>query len=228
MLEVSKIEQARSTLSYRFSSVRRSYHLIATSIGALLVGLVVLLGFQTYVPVEYITRDPAAIAEHPIYYGAVSNLGILLWSASVTACLLGGTIVKVLKDKTEAVSFFLAFGSLSLFLCMDDLFLLHEDLFPRRLNLPEEITFVVYAIAVSAALVRFRKFLLKNQPALFGAALLLFAFSLSSDLIFSLFELEGGAAYAIEDGFKFIAIFVWCMYFLWAAIDQITTASIVK
>lgn len=227
MLEVSKIEQT-STLSHRFSSAKRSYKLTIALIGALLIGLVGLIGFQTYVPVEYITRDPAAIAGHPIYYGAISNLGILLWSASVTACLLGSIIVKILKDCVEAASFFLAFGSLSFVLCMDDLFLLHEDLFPRRLNLPEEVTFLAYAIAVSAVLFRFRKFLLKNQPALFGTALLLFAFSLSSDLIFSLFELEGGAAYAIEDGFKLIAIFAWCSYFLWAAIDQITTASIIK
>lgn len=227
MLEVSEVAQTR-TLSHRFSSAKRSYNLTAASVGVMSIGLVAMIALQTHVPAGRLTRDPAVIANHPIYYGILSNLGILLWSASATACLLGGTVVNILKERAEAANFLLAFGGLSFILCLDDLFLLHEDVLPKMLNFPESATFLAYAVAVSVILLRFRKLLLKTQPALFGLALLLFALSIFSDLMFSFVGFEGGIAYAIEDGFKFIAIFAWCTYLCWTAIDQITTASIIK
>ena len=171
-------------------------------------------------PVSYITRDPAAIANHPVYYGAISNLGVLLWGSSATACLLGGIVTNILSEQQERAKFFAAFCGLSVVLCLDDLFMLHEEIFPKSIGISEEAVFLFYAIMFSSMLLRFRKILLKTKPVLFAASLLLFALSVSSDIIPAI------GSYTIEDGSKFVAIFVWCAYFLWAAVEHIMLLSI--
>lgn len=190
--------------------------------GLVLLVLILFVWQQPFVPVEYITRDPAAIATHPVYYGALSNLGILLWAASATACLLGGLVVQTLSNRWETVGFFAGFGALSTILCLDDLFMLHEEIFPNKLGIPEEALFVLYAVLLLYLLLRFRKILLKTQPALLGLSLLLFALSICSDLLPVLANLPDNNIYALEDGSKFIAIFAWLSYFLWAAVEKIT------
>ena len=211
-----------SSVLQRLSSAKQSYHRLLVVASLLLVVLVLIVWQQPFVPVEYITRDPAAIAIHPAYYGALSNLGVLLWGASVTSCLLGALITKLLSDRWEIVSFFVAFGTLSAMLCLDDLFMLHENVLPKKLGIPEEVLFVLYAIALASMLLHFRKILFKTQPAILGASLLLFALSLFSDLVPMLASLPRDNLFAIEDGSKFVAIFVWFSYFLWVTVEKIT------
>lgn len=214
-----------SSFSARISSVKSLHRRATVGVGTLLLTLVLLIWFQPFVPVENITRDPAVIAGHPAYYGALSNLGVLLWSASVTACLVGALVIRVTKGRSTAVGFFAAFGSLSFVLCLDDLFLLHEWLLPVHLGLPETVTFAAYAIALLIMLLRFRKILIRTQPALLALSLLLFAISTAGDLTPLLANLSDNDIYALEDGSKFLAIFVWFSYFLWAAVDQIVTST---
>ena len=211
-----------SSVLQRLFLIKHLYYRSAIIASLLLSGLVICIWRQPFVPVEYITRDPAAIAIHPIYYGALSNLGVLLWGSSVTSCLLGALVTKLLSDRWEIVAFFAAFGGLNAMLCLDDLFMIHEEVLPRKLGIPEEALFICYAIALTAMLVRFRRVLLKTQPVLFGASLILFAFSLSIDLMPALASLSRNSLFAIEDGSKFVAIFVWSAYFLWAAVEKIT------
>ena len=209
------------SLLQRVASTKRSYQQFITGTSFLSLGLVLFVWQQPFVPVEYITRDPAAIANHPIYYGALSNLGILLWAASTTTCLLGGLVTKMLSDRWTIASFFAAFGGLSAVLCLDDLFMIHEDVFPKKLGLSEDVLFILYAVSLSYMLFHFRKILFKMQPALLGLSLLLFALSTCSDLIPAIAHPPNSNTYAFEDGSKFIAIFVWFSYFLWAAVEQI-------
>ena len=207
--------------SSQFSSTKRSYHRLIRGIGLSLVVLVLFVWQQPFVLVEYITRDPAAIARHPIYYGALSNLGVLLWSASATACLLGTLAVKALSGRQETVYFFTAFGILNALLCADDLFLIHESILPHKLGIPEEVMFAFYIAALSSMLLRFRKTLLRTQPLVLGTSLLLFALSVSSDLAPVISNLPRNDIFALEDGSKFIAIFVWSSYFIWTTVETI-------
>ncbi|MGB3296857.1 MAG: hypothetical protein WBA76_01215 [Phormidesmis sp.] len=183
---------------------------------------------QSVVPVSNLTRDPAVVAHFPIYYGALSNIGILFWSGSVAACLVGVMLLKVLQPNSDAVKFFTAYGGFSLVLCLDDLFLFHEKVFPERilaplgLNLDEEILLIAYAVTFVVLLFRFRKILLQTKPALFGLSLLMFAMSIAFDVLPFPFEMSSETEYFLEDGSKLLAIFVWFTYFVWAAVELIT------
>lgn len=200
----------------RFTSARRLYLKLTIGMGCFLLALVAFIGLQPFAPVEYIMRDPASIANQPVYYGALSNLGVLLWSASVGTCLLGALIAKALSDRWDIISFFAAFSGLSAFLCLDDLFQFHELLLPGNFGIPEEVLFVAYAIALLTLLIRFRKIILETQPILLGISLLLFALSIASDI------LPLPTNLLLEDGSKFMAIFAWFAYFVWAAVVETT------
>lgn len=210
-----------SSLSQSLLSVRRFYRRLTVVGGLLSVLIVLAVWWQPFVAVEYITRDPAAIANHPIYYGALSNLGVLLWMASATACLVGALVAKTLSARGEIVGFFSGFAGLSAMLCMDDLFLIHEEILPNKLGISENVLFVFYAIALLFLLLRFRKILLRTQPILLALSLCLFSMSMSSDLIPALASLPRDNTFALEDGSKFVAIFAWFSYFLWIAVEKI-------
>ena len=204
-----------SSSPQRLSLARRFYYRLAAISACFLIALVLFIGWQPFAPIEYIMRDPASISGSPVYYGALSNLGVLLWSASAAVCLLGALTVKILSDRWDITAFFTMFGGLSAFLCLDDLFQFHELLLPGNFGVPEEVLFVLYAVTLVSLLVRFRKIIFRTQPLLLAISLLLFALSVITDI------LPIPTNLMLEDGAKFIAIFAWFAYFLWAAVEEI-------
>ncbi len=184
-----------------------------------------LVRLQDAVPVENLMRDPAAIAIHPIYYGAFSNLGILFWSASAAVCFLGSYLLGQLSAETQlsarsgAAQFLLAFGCFSTVLCLDDLFMLHEWLFPEKLHIHEGVVLVSYAVTFLALIFRFRQRLLQTRPILFLVSCLLFATSVAIDVLPLGSVLTADSIYWLEDGTKFLAIFFWLAYFAKAAAE---------
>ncbi len=158
-------------------------------------------------------RDPAAIANHPVYYGAFSNLSILFWSASAAICLFSSYLLNQLSAKAEHIRFLLAFGCFSTVLCLDDLFMLHERLFPEKLNIPESIVFIGYAAAFIVLVFRFRQRLRSTEPVFFLVSCLLFAVSIFLDVLPIQGILTKDDIYLLEDGAKILAIFFWLAYF---------------
>ena len=63
-----------------------------------------------YTPISHFTRDPLRIAEAPLYYGIVSNIGILFWCTSAVICLFTSAILCKSNDKGLS-SFFPDFRS---------------------------------------------------------------------------------------------------------------------
>lgn len=206
----------------KFASFKRLYYKLTAVTATLLIMLVLFIGWQPFAPADYIMRDPASITSTPVYYGALSNLGVLLWSASAAICLLGALTTRILSNRWDTTSFFAGFSGLSAFLCLDDLFQFHELLLPGNFGIPEEALFVLYAIALTYMLVRFRKIILQTQPSLLVTSLLLFALSIILDI------LPLPTNLILEDGSKFIAIFAWFAYFLWAAVEEIVLLATEK
>ena len=60
---------------YQLLLIHKKWRLLLIVGSLFWVILMLLLYIQSFVPVGDITRDPATIAEHPPYYGALSNLG---------------------------------------------------------------------------------------------------------------------------------------------------------
>lgn len=167
----------------------------------------------------FFLRDIVATAELPFFTGFVSQLEGLLWSASLTVCLLGLIVVRRRLPDAIGASRFLLHGSiLTGVLLLDDVFLFHEDIAPKYLHLPEELIFALYAIiSVGFVVLNWRE-ILSSEYAILFLALALFAGSIfldalpldSLDIRYFWEQLE----FLLEDGFKFAGIITWLTFFV--------------
>jgi len=192
----------------RFSGRLRGFlYLAALGLPTLLMAVVLLQPF--YEP-KWMFLDSLTAAElsgdccHS-YYGAVSNLGIILWIATASAMLMGGFVLLATKTHQPLAMFGLIGGAFSLWLGLDDMFLLHELVLPT-LGLPQVLVMAIYiAFAIGYFAVSWRVILQAEFWILgFGAAAL--AVSVAVDTV--MHSLLPVLVY-LEDSAKFIGIFCW-------------------
>jgi hypothetical protein len=184
--------------------------LLAWCYGAVLVALLAVIGIRIVwgIPTEHLLRDMANLTGAPPYYGLVSSLGILMWGAAATLCLFAAA---GLPARSGTRAFWIYAGILSLALTADDLFLLHEILFPSYLGVPEPAVYVLYGALAAGFLVLFRRTILRTEFVLLALALGWFALSLVVDRWGHLFLARG--FWLVEDGFKLLGIVSWLLYF---------------
>jgi len=91
----------------------------------------------------------------------------------------------------------------------DDLFLLHERIFPNYIGVPEKLVLGSYSVFALAYLIRFRTAIFKTEYPLLGMALFFFGIS----VIIDAFHSEGRDTAAWEDLPKFVGIVSWFVYF---------------
>lgn len=176
------------------------------------------------ISISYFTRDPSAIMGAPFYIGLLSSLGVLLWCSSAVVCLFSFIIFRGVVKHTEFASFCLFSSVLTIILLFDDLFLIHESVFPQYLNIPEKFFYVSYVIALIVYLVRFRKTILKTEFLLLLLALSFFGLSIIIDLFQQTFHLlRPSLANLIEDFSKFLGILSWCTYFVRVCTKQVSS-----
>lgn len=106
-------------------------------LGAVMVpGVLVLLGIagMSLASGEHVgnlTRDPMAVVRaHPLT-GVLSNLGAILWSAGAALPLFTWLALRTLGAAGRFQGVLLGGGLLTGLLLADDLFMLHEGLYPR-------------------------------------------------------------------------------------------------
>lgn len=177
-----------------------------TSIGLLVA--IALVSQKYGIPVSDFTRDPAAIlGVHPLI-GVLSNIGVLLWCASMALCLF--TAVVLFKTKRGiSLSFFLSSGLLTALLLVDDLFMLHDYFFPRMLNIEGGVIYVGYLLLVCIYLLKFRGFILKSGFGFLLLSFLFFALSVGCDVLLE----QKGMIFLLEDGAKLLGVLSWFTYF---------------
>ena len=166
-----------------------------------------LVGALHHLDLAVLTRDLASLGHVPLYYGAISNLGILCWA--MTAALCGFTGLAVTGS---ARTFLLGAAALSAFLCMDDLFMFHEGVFWPLFRIPQKVTYAVYMAIVALHIFRCRAYVLGGSWGALLLALGLMGSSAAIDVIFSYMPPEITATFP-EDSFKFVGIAVWLGYF---------------
>ncbi|MCX9011035.1 MAG: hypothetical protein OIN66_07930 [Candidatus Methanoperedens sp.] len=172
--------------------------------------IVVTIHQQTKTSISDLTRDPASVMGAPFYVGLLSNIGILLWSASAAICLFCSAVLRKDTNNRELPLFLLFSGIITSIFLLDDLFFFHENIYPAYFNVSEKTVYLAYAIIVSLYLVRFR-------VTIFGTEflLLLFAFvffGLSVILGMKLIDLPA-SYYLFKDGAKLFGIVTWSTYF---------------
>ena len=129
---------------------------------------------------HYFLRDLAATAGvHPLT-GAVSMLGMVVWSAAAAVSLL--TVLYLIRNGRAGAGFFLASAALSGGLLFDDLFLIHDVLAPAYLKISTEIVLAGIGLAVLIWLAVFRREISEGEPFLSGPRTGFFGLSIAVDL----------------------------------------------
>lgn len=194
---------------------------IAYSLGLLLLLLIYIAANQYDIEYKVLTGDPAYVNSSNPFVGALSNIGIVLWSVTASICLFASRVLKQRGAHTNA-RFLLAFGLLTTLLLLDDLFMLHDYIFSKYFGISQVITYGVYGILTLIFLYQFRaQILSNNNMILLLLAFLFFGSSISLDL----FVQETNLKYFLEDALKFLGIVGWLVYFTNLSIQKITQNS---
>lgn len=180
---------------------------------SVIIGKALLINRRMGAPFGNLTRDITAICDLPFYTGFISQVGILLWSASTAICFFGSQIASSRQCGARWQRFFFFSGLLSLLLGIDDAFLLHEEVMPK-LGISEKLVFISYACFLLFYLIKFRSIiLLKTDNVFLKFSLFFFAVSILLDFL----PIEEIDPYLIEDTAKFTGIMLWLAYFWHAA-----------
>lgn len=200
-----------TSLHYLLVQFRSNYLLISLilAVSAILVGAMLFLHFWKGIPIAKLTRDPIAIGGLPVYTGFLSQIGIFFWSASATVCFFSAKVLLRHADLHKLKRFLLISALLSLFLGFDDVFLLHEAVFPYHFGIPEKFVYGSYAGFVIFYLFRFYPLILETEFVLLAIALFFFGISVTLDLL----PLPFIDPFLLEDGAKLIGIVSWLAYF---------------
>lgn len=161
-----------------------------------------------WIPFDYLVRDPAAIYGGSPFVGAVSHLGILPWNSTATFCLFAFFVLKKV-GRSEDSFFFLISGLITTFLLLDDLFMLHEHIFPKKFGISENVVYAVYFAAMLVYFAVYHEIIAKYDYRIISLSCLFFALSLICGLLFP----NQGLEFLLEEGFKFLGIFSWLVFF---------------
>ncbi|NJM06873.1 hypothetical protein HC891_12810 [Candidatus Gracilibacteria bacterium] len=182
--------------------------LIACIVSAIGLFPVVALAMFRDIPVATLTRDIFAITGSEAYTGLLSNLGIMGWSAAAVIWLIGAALLM----RTERTHFLLPLtfgaGLCTLWLLIDDAFMMHEERLPALLAMSEQAVILFYLIVALLLAVLSVTRILRTNYVLCLAACTLFAASLLADQVVPM----SGVQLFIEDGLKFAGIVVWAVY----------------
>lgn len=175
------------------------------------IGLLVLLAaqLQTATPLETLVLDPAHLTGSTWYTGALSNLGILVWTAGLVFAVAGAWVARRIGRANAAR--FLAVGALAtLVLLVDDVFALHAGPLKRAVGGSKNLAQLLVVLPVAVWLVAFYHDIRRTRSVLLFAALVSLAGSVLVDVALGL---AGDTQLLVEDGLKLLGILAWSQYF---------------
>lgn len=186
--------------------------------------LMLAVALQPWVAPGDLLRDPLAVAEMSetcckVYFGAVSSLGVLVWSAGAAVCMFTAALIYRLRGVTADTIFMLSAGLLTAVMVIDDLYLVHENVLPA-LGVPQPITYAAYGLCgLIYVLLSWRR-IMSARYVLLAAAIGLLATSVTIDWFF---HSDHALRILLEDGAKLVGIFAWTAFHAaaaWALIVQ--------
>ncbi len=180
---------------------------------------------QTRVPIPVLMKDPLAVAHATktcchFYYGLVSNLGIMIWSAGAAVSLFAALLLFCADRPRAEMLFFTAAAAFTSWLALDDLFMIHEDVLPQ-LGEPEAITYGLYAAAAAGYFLLSWRAILASRRALMASAMVLLGTSVAIDV---LVQSDSTVRVFVEDGAKLLGILAWTSFHVTAALQIIGAA----
>jgi hypothetical protein len=157
----------------------RGFAIVLASTAALAM-LLVFLDLEAGVSYWDLVRDTNAIAGQPSYFGAYSNIGILLWASAAS---IGLFCWFALRDSVSAAPFqrpLLVGGLFMALACLDDMFMLHEHSY--QIGIPEPVVLAAYGMLLLAFVASTLPILFQSEWPSLGAAMLLLGLSTLADI----------------------------------------------
>lgn len=188
--------------------------------------LLVVIGLQPYVDPSELLRDPIAVAQGAaakgqccrFYFGAVSQLGALIWAGGGFIALFASVVIFAQLGPRKDWQFLASAGVITGLLVFDDVFMGHEAMYPKFFGVPEFLTLAGYVGLLALFLWGFRRQIFAIAPGLLAISLTAFAVSVGTDAFVS----EQTAWHRLaEDGSKFIGITSWTTFFWWSAFTMV-------
>ncbi|AXI46841.1 hypothetical protein C1J03_12895 [Sulfitobacter sp. SK012] len=178
-------------------------------LGATAISLLFALGG---VPVRELVRDPAAEFNYPAYGGLLSHLGIALMFGCTAICAFAATIASGRRNVLWGAAW------LSLALTLDDLFLLHEEVLPELLGLPEILLYLLYAAIAAWLALSLRR---EGAGIDLGGLYVAIAF-LGLSVLVDVFKVHGPFSFWLEDFSKLSGYGAWLTFWSMCAHNAIT------
>lgn len=180
----------------------------------ILLGVTKLFSAMTSIPLRRLMLDPTEVTHVPFYTGIMANLGVLLWAAAASICLFISIFLSQMVGKAWK-NFFLISGLLTLFLLLDDLLRIHDEILPVYLGIKGDILGIVYVLLIAVYLFRFRTLIVQYPYEFLVMALGFFGVSVAIDVAPSVLKNLFSQTNIVffEDGTKLLGIANWLAYF---------------
>lgn len=190
--------------------------------------LVALVALQPWIEPSDLLRDPIAVAELKggdccsFYYGAISNIGVLIWATAAAIALFSGAVVAARTSwRSPRAIFFVTGGLLTAILAVDDLFLIHESAL-GYFGVPQPLIYGAYgAMGIAFVVTSWRQILGARPFLLLVAGLFLGA----SVVIDSFVHSDDTLRIVLEDGAKLLGITAWSLFFVMVSWESLSRVS---
>jgi hypothetical protein len=209
--------------------VWRILFFVYLAIGLMFVGVGILSQVVNGASLEFFLRDIVATGKLPFFAGFISQLGGMLWCATVAVCFFSLLILRRQSSSlASSRSFLLQAGILTGVLLMDDIFLFHEEVAPNYLHMGEKFVMATYLLLGVAFVFLNRNEILSSEYLLLLLALAMLGTSVFLDALpiddLGLRYFFKRLEIFLEDGFKFAGIATWLIYFVRYAVQKIESA----
>lgn len=176
---------------------------VAAAAGALFVAILLAARAVGW-PTMLVVTDMAAIGRMSPFTSLLSNLGVLMMAGTAAICLFAARFVR------GDGGLLLAAGVFTTVVFADDFLMLHTNVLPQALGLPDLAIYAAYGGGAAALAWRFRRRLsgTADLPLALGAAFL--AMSVAIDLVGPPIR----RVILAEEGAKFVGYAVWCGYWI--------------
>ena len=152
-----------------------------------------------------VLRDPGQQLDQSSFLGFLSNIGVWMWISGAAINFFGALAVGR-ADGGKLRELLLLLGGLSLFLAIDDFFMIHDRYISQRYIFP------VYAVIALAILARHFDRIIRTDGFAFLLAGFFLAMSIVTDFFQGMIPWRYAHTQVLEEGFKFVGAATW-LYF---------------
>ena len=191
-------------MSVPVRSTLRSTLLWAVVPAAIVYAVALVWSVSEGIDAKDVVRDLAQSCNAPLGEGFLSSVGYLLWMSAAAISLFAAS-TRQIQGSVLNRQFAFCGGGFSLWLCLDDMFLMHDR------YLGEAFLYVTYIFFTGLLLFRFRGPLRRFGGEIFLASVLLLGLSVLTDALqgfWSSYE----TSQIFEEGFKFLGIAAWLSF----------------